>query len=102
MLHEVARLVRSKNAGPFWLTFDIMFDDPDLYRQVRDSGVLSEQRVRELYPKQSERLQYFECDAASAIKFSFPREHASGSPFDSDVFGGQQYAALLDLEVALE
>lgn len=101
-LHEVARLIRSKNAGPFWLTFDIMFDEPAVYRQVCDSGVLSEDRVRGLYPHQARRLKYFQCDAAYAIKFSFPRDHSSGSPFDSDVFGGQQYAALLDLEVPLD
>ncbi|HWF57903.1 MAG TPA: DUF4387 family protein [Candidatus Dormibacteraeota bacterium] len=31
---DVARLVRSKNAGPFWLTIDVMFDDDDVYRAV--------------------------------------------------------------------
>ena len=34
-LGELAKLVRSKNAGPFWLTIDIMFDDADAYRRAR-------------------------------------------------------------------
>jgi hypothetical protein len=41
-----------------------------------------------------------EHDSARAIKVSFPRPRTSGSPHDSDVFGGQQYAPLLDLVVA--
>lgn len=38
---DLAVLVRSKNAGPFWLTFDIMFDSPDIYKNVRDSNVIT-------------------------------------------------------------
>ena len=38
-LASLARLIRSKNAGPFVLTFDIMFDDVQTYSRVRDSGV---------------------------------------------------------------
>ena len=44
-LWEVTKLVRSKNAGPFVLTFDIMFDDPDVYEKVRDSGALNKKLV---------------------------------------------------------
>ena len=36
-LGDLAKLVRSKNAGPFWLTIDIMFDDADAYRRARDA-----------------------------------------------------------------
>ena len=34
-LGDLAKLVRSKNAGPFWLTIDIMFDDAEAYRRAR-------------------------------------------------------------------
>ena len=40
-LRDLAKLVRSKNAGPFELTFDVMFDDAERYRLVRDSGALT-------------------------------------------------------------
>ena len=33
ILGDLATLIRSKNAGPFILTFDIMFDDEASYRR---------------------------------------------------------------------
>jgi len=75
--------VRSKNAGPFWLTIDIMFDDAEAYRRARDAEIVN----------------VVNHDTALAIKVSFPRPQSSGSRHDSDVYGGQQYAPLLGLEV---
>ena len=46
-LKDLAQLIRSKNAGPFVLTFDIMFDSMQDYLRVRDSGVISQGAVRE-------------------------------------------------------
>ncbi len=82
---DLAVLVRSKNAGAFWLTIDVMFDNAEHYRRVRDSEAIDIIVVNH--------------DAALAIKISFPRPQSSGSKLDSDVYGGQQYAPLLWLEV---
>ena len=101
-LAEVAKLIRSKNAGPFWLTLDVMFEDPEVYRQVRDQQVVTAERIARLYGLTPELVSVFSVDSALAIKASMPRAQSSGSPADSDVFGGQQYAPLLDLEVTLE
>ena len=98
-LWETAKLVRSKNAGPFVLTFDIMFDSPDVYQRVRDAGVISREIIAGLYNQKEEDVLFFNCDNALAIKFSIPRPVFSGDLEDSDVFGGQQYAPLLDIEV---
>ena len=98
-LWEVTKLVRSKNAGPFVLTFDIMFDDAEVYEQVRDSGVLNKKRVAEMYQQNEADVLFFNCDNALAIKFSIPRLIASGDLGDSDCFGGQQYAPLLEIDV---
>ena len=98
-LWEVTKLVRSKNAGPFVLTFDIMFDDAEVYEQVRDSGVLNKKLVAEMYQQNEADVLFFNCDNALAIKFSIPRLIASGDLGDSDCFGGQQYAPLLEIEV---
>jgi hypothetical protein len=98
-LWEVTKLVRSKNAGPFVLTFDIMFDDAGTYEQVRDSGVLNTKLVAELYQQREQDVLFFNCDNALAIKFSIPRPVASGDLEDGDCFGGQQYAPLLEIEV---
>jgi Domain of unknown function (DUF4387) len=100
-LAETAKLVRSKNAGPFWLTFDVMFEDEDIYRRVRDQHVLTPEVVAPLYRMAAEQVQVFAHDRALAVKVSMPRPYSSGSPFDTDVFGGQQYAPLLDLTVEL-
>ena len=98
-LWEVTKLVRSKNAGPFVLTFDIMFDDAEVYEQVRDSGVLNKKLVAEMYQQNEADVLFFNCDNALAIKFSIPRRIASGDLGDGDCFGGQQYAPLLEIEV---
>lgn len=98
-LWEVARLVRSKNAGPFVLTFDVMFDSVEQYRRVRDSGMLTPAVISRLYATRLEDIRFFHCDSALAIKFSIPRPIASGDLNDGDVFGGQQYAPILDLEI---
>ncbi len=98
-LWEITRLIRSKNAGPFVLTFDIMFDNPDLYVQVRDSGVINKELMARLYNLDTEDVMLFNCDNALAIKVSIPRPYFSGDLEDSDVFGGQQCAPLVDLEV---
>ena len=98
-LRDVTKLVRSKNAGPFALTFDIMFDDPEVYRRVRDSGAINKGVVAHLYKQREEDILFFNCDNALAIKFSIPRPVFSGELEDADTFGGQQYAPLLDIEV---
>jgi hypothetical protein len=101
-LADVAKLVRSKNAGPFWLTIDVMFDDHKTYEAVRDQHVITVDLISRLYRQSPEQVRLFTHDAALAIKVSLPRPHSSGSPLDTDVFGGQQYAPLLDLAVQLE
>jgi hypothetical protein len=98
-LASLARLIRSKNAGPFMLTFDIMFEDEARYRRVRDSGVLSRESVAALYGLRPQDVQFFCCDHARAIKASFPRPVTQGDIGDSDGHGGQQYAPLMDIEI---
>ena len=95
---DVATLVRSKNAGPFWLTFDIMFASDDVYEKARDSGVFDRSGLAQLFGQSEEDVMVFFHDPARAIKLSLPRPQSSGSETDSDVFGGQQYAPLLNLE----
>jgi len=96
---DLAVLVRSKNAGPFWLTIDIMFDDADNYRRVRDSEAINRAAVARMYRRDPADILVVNHDAALAIKISFPRPQSLGSKLDSDVYGGQQYAPLLALAV---
>src|SRR3954470_18965076 len=96
---DLAVLVRSKNAGPFWLTIDIMFDDAAKYRRVRDNEVITRAGIARLFRREPADIIVVNHDAALAIKVSFPRPQSSGSKYDSDVYGGQQYAPLLSLPV---
>jgi hypothetical protein len=98
-LHQLAKLVRSKNAGPFTLTIDVMFGDRSSYERVRDSGALAPDVVARLYNLPVEQVRVFTHDAALAVKISFPRTVVSGSRGDTDVYGGQFHSPLVDVEI---
>ena len=99
-LRDLASTVRSKNAGVDHITFDLIFKERSNFERVRDSGVLSAERVAELYRIPRERVTDFVVfEPANAIKFTIRRERSSGSPGEGDVFGAQQYAPLFDIEV---
>lgn len=98
-LAELARLIRSKNAGPFELTFDIMFEDQATYDRVKRSGAVSREAVAERYGIKPEAVKFFYCDSALAIKASIPRPYFQGDLRDSDGHGGQQYAPLMDIRI---
>ena len=98
-LRELAGLIRSKNASPFVLTFDIMFVDDGNYRRVRDSGVLTPELFARLYGCPADRVRFFACDNARAFKFSIPRPIYQSEPGDGDLHGGQQFAPLLDIAI---
>jgi hypothetical protein len=98
-LWQLARLVRAKNAGPFTLTFDILFGDADTYAQVKRSGLINAELFARLYRVPLEEVQFFEHDRALALKASIPRPVASGDLDDSDVFGGQQHGPLVDIDI---
>ena len=102
-LMDVATTVRSKNAGVDCITFDIIFKDEHAYRVVKESGVLTPERVASLYGIDQERIvRFLTFDPARAIKFTIRRLRPSGSPGETDVMGSQMYAPLLDLEVPAE
>ncbi|MFV9475065.1 DUF4387 domain-containing protein [Advenella sp. RU8] len=101
-LNQLAKTIRSKNAGVNKITFDIIFRDQETYQAVKKSGALSRQTVCDLYNISDERISDFvEYDPGLAIKFTIYRQRPSGSAGDGDIFGAQQYAPLLELPVEL-
>ena len=98
-LAALASLMRSKNAGPFELTIDVMFDDPAVYDRVKRSGAVTRARVARLYNLPEGAVRLFFADAALAIKASIPRPIFQGDLGDPDGHGGQQYAPLMDIEI---
>ena len=99
-LYELAKYIRSKNAGVDKITFDILFPNKENYELVKDLRVLTRESVAQLLGIPDERIADFvEFDPAWAIKFTIYRTQPSGSAGDPDIFGAQQYGPLLDLEV---
>ena len=102
-LAALAKTIRSKNAGVNLITFDIIFAERSTYERVKEARVLTRETVAKLYGIAPERISDFvEFDPANAIKFTIYRLRPSGSPGDPDIFGAQQYAPLLDIEVAVD
>jgi len=100
-LKDLARICRSKNAGPFLVTLDVVFDDPALYERVNRSGVLGAALVARLYGVDESSVLFTAYDAGLAFKATLPRLVGSGDLGDTDVYGCQQHAPLLDVEFDL-
>jgi hypothetical protein len=99
-LHELAKTIRSKNAGVNQVTFDIIFRESADYRRVVEGGAITRDSVAALYRIPPARISDFVTfDLANAIKFTIYREVPSGSPGDWDILGCQFYGPLVDLEV---
>jgi hypothetical protein len=98
-LRDVAALIRSKNAGPFNCTIDIMMPDVASYERVVDSGAITAETVAALYPVPAEQIKVFHVQEALAVKVSMPRPVHAGDPGDRDIAFGQQFAPLMDVEV---
>jgi hypothetical protein len=99
-LGELAKTVRSKNAGTDRITFDVIFSDRATYDHVRASGALTRETVKNLFGVPDSRITDFvNFDPAFAIKFTLQRPAPSGGPGERDVFGCQQYPPLLGIEV---
>ena len=99
-LTRLARVIRSKNAGPFELTLDVLFKTGRGFRLARESGVFTRRRIARLYrvrPGDVLGLLWFE--PARAVKVTLRRRIPSGAPGDSDIYGAQQHAPLLALTV---
>lgn len=101
-LQDLATVLRSKNAGPFQVTLDLLFDDEAIYRRVLASGVLTAARIGALYGVEAQHVSIIPFDRIRAVKVTLPRRwgsRGSGSPFDRDVYGAQQHGPLAELEI---
>lgn len=97
-LYELAKVLRSKNSGPFELTLDILFDDKEKYGRVKNSGKLTTESVSELYGIESDSVRHLVFfDQALGIKITILRDVPSGTIGDRDVYGAQQHAPLMNI-----
>ena len=101
-LWQFTKLIRSKNAGPFELTFDIMFKDEDSFRKVMKGGNLSADLVAQIYRVDRKQVRFFVIESLFTVKISIPRPVFSGDVGDTDVYGGQFHGPLVRLQVNAE
>ena len=100
-LRDLAKVCKSKNAGPFEVTIDVMFETREIYDRVVKSGVINEQLFARLYGVDAKDVLYTPYPAALALKGTIPRRISSGDVGDTDVYGAQQHAPMLDVEIPL-
>lgn len=102
-LGDIAKVLRSKNSGPFEITIDCLFDNSLYYEILKQSNVINKETIAKLYridERQIHHLVFF--DQALGFKVTIARDVSSGSAGDRDVYGAQQHAPLLDLEVSVK
>lgn len=99
-MKDIAKVIRSKNSGPFEVTFDIMFDDEASYERVKSAGVLTNDTIKRLFRVTDEDIitnMFFQ--PALAWKCTLRRPWPQGSIGERDTLGAQQYAPLLWIKV---
>jgi len=101
-LGQLAGLIRSKNAGPFLLTFDIIFDDPAMYAAVKRSGVVTPALFARVYGIPEDQVHFVQYDPGLALKATIPRPIPSGDPLDTDIYGAQQHGPLVEIDVPID
>ena len=98
-LHSMAKVIRSKNAGPCLLTLDIMLPDATTFAYVATRIGSLRRQVAQRYRLSENEVTVLPYEPALAVKITLPRETMSGDVGDRDVYGAQQHAPLLDIEL---
>ena len=101
-LREVASVVRSKNAGPFELCFDIIFIEEAFYQRCKEAEIITKASFAELYGITADKVLnvvYF--DPAKALKITIVRPISSGALGEKDVYGAQQHRPLVNFKFQL-
>ncbi|MET0740952.1 MAG: DUF4387 family protein [Candidatus Nanopelagicales bacterium] len=100
LLRDAASIVRSKNAGPFWLTVDVFFTDADAFEAAQSSALLTVAGVAAAYGVPAESVKgVFWDERVRGVKVSLLRWSSSSDPFCSDLFGAHLHSPLADSEL---
>jgi Domain of unknown function (DUF4387) len=98
-LDAIAKVIRSKNAGPCLLTLDVMLPDAATFDYVAARIGLLRRQVAQRYGRSENEVAVLPFAPALAVKITLPRDIVSGDVGDRDVYGAQQHAPLLDIEL---
>ena len=96
-LKDIAQVIRSKNAGPYELTLDVLLKDQEMFDRIREAGIINKAVIAKLYRIPEEdvlSIVYF--PNAKAIKATIVRPLPSGALGERDVYGAQQHAPLVN------
>lgn len=96
-LIDYTKILRSKNAGPLFITFDLIFYHHDDMKYVYEN--LKKEDVSKAYSVIPEKIEIIPYDVVNSIKITFPRKNISGSIADNDIYGCQQHMPLANIEV---
>jgi len=99
LLSDIAQVIRSKNAGPRRLTLDVMFATDADYQRVAQSPALGCAQIAALYRVPAADVTVIPYPVGRAIKIVLARRIMAGDPGDVDVYGAQQHAPLLGMEI---
>ena len=94
---DIVESVRSKNAGPFWLTIDIFCSDKSSFNNLSEN--LHTSQVCDVFKLEFKQIQRFELYDLNVIKFSIPRPFTQGSILDRDMHGATYAALIYELEL---
>ena len=96
-LIEYTKILRSKNAGPLFITFDLIFKSRDEMDYVEKH--LKAEDIAKAYQVEASEVKIISYEVVNSIKITFPRKNISGSLMDDDIYGCQQHMPLASLEV---
>ena len=96
-LQDLATVIRSKNAGPCLVTFDLMFANAEDFGLARGRLDHLRREVAARYRRSENEVSVVAYEPARAVKITIPRDVVSGDVGDRDVYGAQQHAPLLDI-----
>jgi hypothetical protein len=98
-VREVCRHVRSKNAGPYWVTLDLFFDGSENFRRYCASEALGPELFQQLFGADPALVKCFSIPSLNTVKISYPRTSPQGGMVERDMHCGQQFVRLLDIEL---
>ena len=98
-IKDVCHHVRSKNAGPFWVTIDLFFDGAESFAKYARSPKLGPALFAALYGADASQVKHFPVPDLNMLKVSYPRATPQGGEQERDMHCGQPYVRLLDVEL---
>jgi len=97
---KFVKILRSKNAGPYRITLDLIFNDEETYYKIKNTGVITKELIAQLYHIPIEDVYEFVWyPQGRAVKATIKRRIPSGSMGETDVYGCQQHAPLFKIEI---